>query len=98
MGLGFAAVGVGGIFIFPLLNLFIRRRAARAVLARDVIGFAFRCIVRSMRPLGVFLYDVKGLENSTGAVCSSSPTIRPTARISLTPAYILTKSLLGISD
>jgi 1-acyl-sn-glycerol-3-phosphate acyltransferase len=61
-GLGFAAVGVGGIFIFPLLNLFLRRREARAAVARDVIGFAFRCIVRSMQALGVFVYDVKGLE------------------------------------
>lgn len=61
-GLGFAAVGMGGVFVFPLLNVFIRRREARAAVARDVIGFAFRCIVRSMRAMGVFLYDIKGLE------------------------------------
>jgi 1-acyl-sn-glycerol-3-phosphate acyltransferase len=61
-GLGFVAVGVGGVFVFPLLNVFIWRREARVAVARDVIGFAFRCIVRSMRALGVFLYEVKGLE------------------------------------
>ena len=61
-GVGFVAVGVGGVFIFPLLNVFIRRRGARTALARDVIGFAFHCIVRTMRAMGVFLYDVKGLE------------------------------------
>jgi len=61
-GLGFVAVGVGGVFVFPLLNVLIRRRETRTAVARDVIGFAFRCIVRCMRALGVFLYEVKGLE------------------------------------
>lgn len=61
-GLGFLAVGIGGVLIFPLLNAFIRRPQLRTEVARDLIGFTFRGIVRSMRAMGVFLYEVKGLE------------------------------------
>jgi 1-acyl-sn-glycerol-3-phosphate acyltransferase len=60
--LGFLAVGVGGVLVFPFVNVFIRRRQRRTDTARDVIGFTFRCIVRSMRAMGVFTYDIKGLE------------------------------------
>ena len=60
--LGFLAVGIGGVLVFPLLNAFIRRRQLRTEMARDLIGFTFRGIVRSMRAMGVFLYEVKGLE------------------------------------
>jgi len=61
-GLGFFAVGLGGVIVFPLLNVFVWRRERRAVIARDLIGFAFRCIVRSMRAIGVFRYEITGLE------------------------------------
>lgn len=61
-GLGFLAVGIGGVIVFPLLNVFIRERERRAVIARDLIGYTFRCIVRSMRAMGVFQYEISGLE------------------------------------
>ena len=61
-GLGFLAVGVGGVLVFPLINVFIRRRQLRTEVARDLIGFTFHCIVRSMRAMGVFRYEIKGLE------------------------------------
>ena len=60
--LGFLAVGVGGVLVFPLINVFIRRRQLRTEVARDLIGFTFHCIVRSMRAMGVFRYEIKGLE------------------------------------
>ena len=60
--LGFLAVGIGGLFIFPFFNIFVSCRERRAVIARDVIGFGFRCIVRAMRAMGVFEYEISGLE------------------------------------
>jgi 1-acyl-sn-glycerol-3-phosphate acyltransferase len=60
--LGFLAVGIGGVLVFPLLNAFIRDREWRTVIARDLIGLAFRWIVRSMRAMGVFRYEINGLE------------------------------------
>ncbi len=62
MGVGFALVGIGGIFVFPLLNLFIRDHRARNELARRVIRISFRGIVGLMRWLGVFHYEIMGLE------------------------------------
>jgi 1-acyl-sn-glycerol-3-phosphate acyltransferase len=61
-GLGFLAVGIGGVIVFPVLNVLIRRRERRTAMARDLIGFTFRCIVRSMRAMGVFQYEFKGSE------------------------------------
>ena len=61
-GLGFLAVGIGGLLVFPFINVFIRRRQLRTDVARDLIGFTFRCIVRAMRAMGVFRYDIKGQE------------------------------------
>lgn len=61
-GLGFLAVGIGGLFVFPLIHALIRRPQSRAEIARDLIGFTFRCIVRSMQAMGVFRYETKGLE------------------------------------
>ena len=61
-GLGFLTVGIGGVVVFPLLNVFVWGRERRAVIARDLIGFTFRCIVRSMRAMGVFRYEINGLE------------------------------------
>jgi 1-acyl-sn-glycerol-3-phosphate acyltransferase len=61
-GLSFVAVGMGGVFIFPLLNIVIRSRERRSVIARHVIRFTFRCIVGLMRVMGVFRYEISGLE------------------------------------
>lgn len=61
-GLGFLPVGIGGVMVFPLLNVFVWGRERRTVMARDLIGLTFRCIVRSMRAMGVFQYEINGLE------------------------------------
>jgi 1-acyl-sn-glycerol-3-phosphate acyltransferase len=61
-GLSFVAVGIGGVFVFPVLNIFIRSRQLRSVIARHVIRFTFRCIVGLMRVMGVFQYEISGLE------------------------------------
>jgi 1-acyl-sn-glycerol-3-phosphate acyltransferase len=61
-GLSFAAVGIGGVVIFPVLNIVIRSRQRRTVVARHVIRFTFRCIVALMRVMGVFRYEIAGLE------------------------------------
>src|SRR5215475_10433261 len=61
-GLSFAAVGIGGVFVFPVLNIVIRNRQVRSVIARHVIRFTFRSIVRLMCLMGVFRYEISGLE------------------------------------
>jgi 1-acyl-sn-glycerol-3-phosphate acyltransferase len=61
-GLGFLAVGMGGIFVFPVLNLAVREPNRRKTIARDLVQLTFRCIVRSMCALGVFDYETKGLQ------------------------------------
>ena len=61
-GLGFLPVGIGGVIVFPLLNVLVWRPDRRAVIARNLIGLTFRGIVRSMRALGVFQYEINGLE------------------------------------
>ncbi|MGH7796404.1 MAG: lysophospholipid acyltransferase family protein [Candidatus Binatia bacterium] len=61
-GLGFLAVGIGGVIVFPLLNVFVRGHERRTVIARDLIGLTFLCIVRSMRAMGVFQYEINGVE------------------------------------
>jgi 1-acyl-sn-glycerol-3-phosphate acyltransferase len=58
----FVAVGVGGVFVFPVLNIVIHRRQLRSMLARHLIGFSFRCIVGLMRIMGVFRYEITGIE------------------------------------
>ena len=60
--LSFVAVGIGGVFVFPLLNIFIRNRQRRSVVARHLIRLTFRGIVGLMRLLGVFQYEIRGLE------------------------------------
>lgn len=60
--LGFVVIGIGGMFAFPVLNIFIPNRERRAALARHMIKFTFRCIVGLMRLLGVFRYEITGLE------------------------------------
>ena len=61
-GLSFVAVGIGGVFVFPVLNIVIRSRQQRTVIARHLIRFTFRCIVGLMRVMGVFRYEISGLE------------------------------------
>jgi 1-acyl-sn-glycerol-3-phosphate acyltransferase len=61
-GLSFVAVGIGGVFVFPVLNIVIRSRQQRTVIARHVIRFAFRGIVGLMRVMGVFRCEISGLE------------------------------------
>ncbi len=61
-GLSFIAVGIGGIFLFPMLNIVIRNRQRRALIARHVIRLTFRCIVGLMRVMGVFHYEITGLK------------------------------------
>jgi len=61
-GLGFLPVGIGGVLVFPVLNLMVREPKRRRTIARDLVQLTFRCIVRSMCALGVFQYETKGLE------------------------------------
>ena len=65
-GLSFAVFGVGGlalrIVVFPMLNLMVRRRERRVVVARMVIRRAFRAYVDLMRALGVLRYEIRGLD------------------------------------
>src|SRR5918996_6185062 len=61
-GVSFVAVGVGGVFIFPMLNIVIHKPQLRSMLARRVISVSFRCIVGLMRIMGVFRYEITGIE------------------------------------
>jgi len=61
VALGFIAIGVGGLFIFPLLHVVIRQRQRRQDVARDLIRLTFRAIVRMMCAFGVFQYQTSGL-------------------------------------
>jgi 1-acyl-sn-glycerol-3-phosphate acyltransferase len=60
-GLSFLAVGIGGIFVFPALNVVIHEPQRRKLLARKLIRLAFSAIVRSMSAFGVFHYETTGL-------------------------------------
>jgi 1-acyl-sn-glycerol-3-phosphate acyltransferase len=61
-GLSFLAVGIGGVFVFPVLNVIVRKSQRRKVLARNLIRFAFRGIARTMCAFGVFQYEATGLQ------------------------------------
>lgn len=61
VALSFIAIGIGGLFLFPLLHVVIRRRQRRQDVARDLIRLTFRAIVRSMCAFGVFQYQATGL-------------------------------------
>jgi 1-acyl-sn-glycerol-3-phosphate acyltransferase len=61
-GLGFLAVGLGGVIVFPAFNVLVRPPERRTPMARKLIAFTFRCIVRSMRAMGVFQYEISGLD------------------------------------
>jgi 1-acyl-sn-glycerol-3-phosphate acyltransferase len=62
VGLSFLAVGIGGVFIFPILNLVIREPRQRKTIARNLVQLAFRGIVRTMCAFDVFQYQVNGLQ------------------------------------
>jgi 1-acyl-sn-glycerol-3-phosphate acyltransferase len=61
VALSFIAIGVGGLFIFPLLHLVIRQHQRRQNMSRDLIRLTFRAIVRSMCAFDVFQYQASGL-------------------------------------
>ena len=61
VALGFMAIGIGGLVIFPLLHLFLWQRQRRQAVARDLIRLGFLGIVHSMCAFGVFQYQASGL-------------------------------------
>jgi 1-acyl-sn-glycerol-3-phosphate acyltransferase len=61
-GLSFMAVGIGGVLVFPVVNIVIREQQRRKILARNLIRLTFRGIARSMCAFGVFDYATTGLE------------------------------------
>jgi 1-acyl-sn-glycerol-3-phosphate acyltransferase len=61
VGLSFLVIGMGGVSVFPLLNLVLRDPERRQRVARDLIRLTFHAIVRSMCAFGVFHYQVRGL-------------------------------------
>ena len=61
-GLSFCAIGVGGLVVFPALNLIVPSRESRTAVARRLVRFTFRSIVRLMALFGVFYCDIRGLE------------------------------------
>jgi 1-acyl-sn-glycerol-3-phosphate acyltransferase len=62
VALSFCAIGVGGVLVFPVLNLVIWERRLRMTAARFLIHLTFRSIVALMWAFGVFRYDIRGLE------------------------------------
>jgi len=65
-GFCFAVFGLGGVVLgfvfFPLLNLFVRNRERRIVLARSTVRLGFRFFVGLMHHLAVLRYEVVGRE------------------------------------
>jgi 1-acyl-sn-glycerol-3-phosphate acyltransferase len=65
-GLCFSSFGLGGLALrliaFPMLRLFVRDPARRAVLAKALIRHTFRFFVGLMRLSGVLSLEVRGLE------------------------------------
>lgn len=65
--LSFTVFGIAGCIlswlIFPIVFLFWRDAAARQVVARRIIGAAFRAFVWLMKTVGVLSYNIIGKEN-----------------------------------
>jgi len=61
VALSFVTIGIGGLLVFPLLHLFLRQPEQRQRIARDLILFTFRVIIRSMCAFGVFRFQASGL-------------------------------------
>lgn len=82
VAIGFVCFGIGGltlgIIVFPLINLLVADDTRRAVIAKAVIHYAFRCFVELLRILGVFSYEVRGLERlkaGGGLILANHPTL-----------------------
>jgi 1-acyl-sn-glycerol-3-phosphate acyltransferase len=81
-GLGFAAFAIGslalGVIVFPLLHLAVRDRQRAALLARTLIRFIFRGLVRAMQVAGVLTVEVHGLGRLRGGgrlILANHPTL-----------------------
>ena len=61
-GIGFLIIGLGGVVVFPVLNLLIWPPAKRAIIARHLIKFSFRAVLILMRLVGVLRYEITGLK------------------------------------
>jgi 1-acyl-sn-glycerol-3-phosphate acyltransferase len=61
-GLSFVAVGAGGVLVFPVVNIFVRSRERRLEISRRMIKVSFQCIVGVMSWMGVFRYEISGLQ------------------------------------
>lgn len=65
-GLSFLLFGVVGLWmglvIFPLMNLFVKERESRTLVARQIIRVMFHTFIGFMRGVGVLRYDIIGLE------------------------------------
>jgi len=66
--LGFFLFGLGGlvigIFIFPLIFIFIRNRDTRQTVARKLVSNAFKLFLVIVKGLGVLSYEIEGMENA----------------------------------
>lgn len=67
-GLSFVVFGLGGlfigIFVFPLIFVFVRNPDTRQVVARRLVGWAFTVFVGMINGLGVLSYEIEGAENA----------------------------------
>ena len=61
-GIGFLIIGLGGVLVFPVLNLLIWPPSKRAVIARHLIRISFRAVLILMRLVGVLRYEITGLK------------------------------------
>ena len=63
-GLSFVVFGVGGlfigIFVFPLIFVFVRDPGARQITVRRLVGHAFAAFIRMMKVLGALSYEIVG--------------------------------------
>jgi 1-acyl-sn-glycerol-3-phosphate acyltransferase len=81
-GACFALFAVGsvllGVLVFPLLNVVVRDRGRRALLARRVIRATFRFLVWLMRATGLMTVEVLGIERLRGGgrlILANHPTL-----------------------
>lgn len=65
-GFCFSVFGLGGLalrlFVFPLLNLFVRVNEQRIRWARQVVRYSFIAFIWLMRAFGIFRFTSSGLE------------------------------------
>lgn len=64
--LSFTSFGVGGLIlwvvVFPILSLCVRDPQRLSIAARSIIHQSFRFFIGLMHQLGIFTYEVRGLE------------------------------------